>query len=79
MKVIENKKILEEVKENDEIQVEAKIYYRNKKQEKSYLLTYYMEAKDYKKEEIIKRMKTLVFFKGSIEEQKLSLKLKKEL
>lgn len=79
MKVIENKKILEEVKENDEIQVEAKIYYKNKKQEKSYLLTYYMKAKDYKKEEIIKRMKTLVFFKGSIEEEKISLKLKKEL
>lgn len=79
MEVVENNKFFEKIEADNDIKVVTKIYYRNKKQERSYLLTYYMKAKDYKRNEIIKRMKTLAFFKGSIENKKIVIELKKEL
>lgn len=79
MNVIEEQTILERIEKEDNIQVEAKIYYKNKKQERSYLLTYYMKAEDYKRHEIIKKMRTLAFFKGSIEDKKITLKLERKL
>lgn len=59
MKVIENKKVLDEIDKNSDILIMAKIYYKNKKQDRSYLLTYYMKAKDYKKNEIIKKIEVI--------------------
>lgn len=79
MEIVESNKILRKIEADDEIKVETKIYYRTKKQDRSYFLTYYMKAKEYKRNEIIKRMKTLAFFKGSIEDKKILIELKKEL
>lgn len=79
MNIVENNKIFKKIEADDQIKVEAKIYYRNKIQDRSYLLTYYMKAKDYRRNEIINRMKTLAFFKGSIEDKKILIELKKEL